>query len=125
MIKKENFCRLIKTIQAYTDELEDIHEVMPGLQEDIIDLTGDLVSEMVEFLDAEMGLPKEEHIGSTISWWIWDCNFGKEHPDIFIKSKDGRHESTFHLNTVEKLYDYLIKHEADYEVRQHKRGKIK
>lgn len=115
MIAKENFCRLINTIQAYHDSVDEVREVMPGLHEDIIDLTGDLVSEIVVFLDAEMNLPQMEHVGSTISWWIWDCNFGKDHPDVTFKNKDGKTEKTFHLDTVEKLYDYLIEYEVNYE----------
>lgn len=112
MIQKENFCRLINTLHAYHDSLEEVREVMPGTQEDIVDLTGDLVSEIIVFLDAEFNLPEIEHVGSTISWWIWDCNFGKDHPDISITGKDGKTEKKFHLDTVEKLYDYIVKYEA-------------
>ena len=118
MIKKENFCRLINTIQAYEDELNEINGVMPGLHEDITDLTGDLISEIVEFLDNEMSLPQIEMVGSSISWWIWDTKFGKDSPDVTIKSKDGKKSKTFHLNTVEKLYDYLIKYEVNDETNE-------
>lgn len=112
MIKKENFCRLINTMHAYHDSLEEIREVMPGTQEDIIELTGDLVSEIVVFLDEELNLPQLEHVGSTISWWIWDCDFGKNHPDISITGKNGKVEKRIHLDTVEKLYDYLVEYEV-------------
>lgn len=116
MIKKENFCRLINTIHQYHDSLDDVREVMPGLQEDIMDLTGDLLSEIVVFLDDELNLPIMEHIGSTISWWLWECDFGKNHPDVTMKDRDTGKETTFHLDTVEKLYDYLIKYEVNFEV---------
>lgn len=125
MIQKENFCRLINTLHAYDDELEEVRGVMPGLTNDIVDITGNVAAEIVVFLDAEMGLPTIDGIGSTISWWIWDTHYGKDHPDITIKSRDGKKSKVFHLNTVEKLYDYIVKYEANYETNAPKRRKSK
>lgn len=115
MISKDNFCKLINAIKASEEDVHDINKVLPGLAEDVCDITGNIASTIVDVLDEEMALPKMDNIGSTISWWIWECDYGKNHPDISWKDRKTKITTKVHLDTVEKLYDYLVEHEAGVE----------
>lgn len=46
------------------------------------------------------------HDGDTISWWIYDLDYGTKYEDGCITENDG---TIIDLSTPEKLYDYLIK----------------
>ena len=115
MISKENFCKLINAVKSVEDDIQEINKVLPGLAEDAMDITGNLATTIVDVLDEEMALPKMDNIGSTISWWIWECDYGTNHPDISWKDRKTNITTRVHLDTVEKLYDYLVKYEAGVE----------
>lgn len=123
MISKKNFCMLINSIHEQDSVISELRESAPGLVEDLYDITGPVATTMVDVLAEEMDLPNIEHIGNTISWWIWECDYGASHPDITFKDTKTGRKKTLHLTTVEKLYDYLVKYEAGvkYEVRDDKK----
>lgn len=114
---------LINAIHEQDSVISELRESAPGLVEDLYDITGPVATTMVDVLAEEMDLPNIEHIGNTISWWIWECDYGASHPDITFKDTKTGRKKTLHLTTVEKLYDYLVKYEAGvkYEVRDDKK----
>ena len=122
MISKKNFCLLINTIKAQEDCINELRGGMQGLVEDLYEITGPLVATIVDAIADDMRIPDTDHIGNTIEWWIWECDYGSKHPDITFKDAKTGRKRTVHLTSVEKLYDYLIKYESgvEYEVRVNK-----
>ena len=119
MISKKNFCLLINTIKAQVDSIDEVSDSMPGLAEDLYEITGPLAETLVDAIADDMRIPDIDHIGNTIEWWIWECDYGSKHPDITFKDAKTGRKRTVHITSVEKLYDYLIKYESgvEYEVR--------
>ena len=105
-ISKEEFIRIIKRLEETEMTKNKINKIIKESTDCIIsDFTNagslmicheDIVVELLEImLDG----------GDTISWWIYDLEYGKKYEDGCITEKDG---TIIDLSTVEKLYDFLI-----------------
>ena len=66
---------------------------------------------MVEMLETMLDLPIDDSLRSTLSWWLYDMDFGEkfETGKLEIVSLPLNHEYRKpDLSTVDKLYDFLV-----------------
>jgi len=105
MISKEEFLKAIEVLrqQSQVDDNFQIHleAAFPGSYAPIYDnrlwtLSINLLEQLIE--------DKAEYI----SWWVFETDFGKERPDVYWKSPDGKQEKEWNLTTAELLYDFLV-----------------
>lgn len=107
MLNKGNFLTAIKTIKETEDFYMDIsrvcreHDVDSSFSDTSMDLK--LQEVIVDILMNSMN-----DIDEFIPWWMYDCNYGKDHPIINVKEDIGIIE--YCLDTPEKLYDFLVKY---------------
>lgn len=106
MIDKETFCNIINKIIEVNEKLDKLQEVNSGMALAIVEEYS-LQDELIAVLEKVMDLPVDEQIGSSISWWIYDTQFGKDRPYIYI-DKDEHDENKIKIDTVEKLYDWCL-----------------
>ena len=101
MISREGFKKAIKAIeeqQSLMDKLDDIN--FRGLATDIAE--NGLISTLISVLEESFNLYTDPSYGSTLSWWIYETKDDKSNAIIYDD------EEVIKLDTVDKLYDYLI-----------------
>ena len=103
MLNKETFVKAINSIIEYNKRINALNQVNEIAAELIVDYT--LQDDMISLLEEAMNLPVDEEIGSTISWWIYDTQFGTDEPFIYF-DKGTKKEEKLVLDTIEKLYDF-------------------
>ncbi len=107
MITKEQFVKIINRLRDYNDLQDKIQELF----EDNID------NQEMDFMNAGSICVGHETIvvellenlfneRRTISWWIYELNYGRNYKEGCIAEANG---TPIDLSTPEKLYDYLIK----------------
>lgn len=116
MITKDQFVKIINRLRDYND-----------LQDKIQDLFRDNIdNQEIDFMNAGSICVGHETIVvqllenmfndvgeySTISWWIYECNYGRRKDMTYIIEPD---DTWIDLSTPEKLYDYLVKEMEDKE----------
>lgn len=104
MLDKNTFCRIMNEIIKVNKKLDMLQAVNSGMALSIVEQYS-LQDELITLLELNMNLPISDKYGSTISWWIYDTNFGKDKPFIYF-NKNEQDEEKFILDTVEKLYDF-------------------
>lgn len=107
MISKETFCKVIDEVQAVNERIDNLQEVNSGLALSFVEEYS-IQDELISVLEEDMNLYVDPKYGSTISWWIYETNFGKDSPYIWL-NKGKKDEEKLILDTVEKLYDYCVK----------------
>lgn len=106
MISKAEFVNIINKLKEVNDFVNDTNEKARQLDDAIIS----------DFFNASSLSISHESIvinlleimfddGDTISWWVYDLEYGKKYEDGCITEKDG---TIIDLSTAEKLYDYLV-----------------
>ena len=98
MISKKDFILAINQLRQHQQRIEMINDAFDTVID--FDTLDDLVVSLLEKL---MNLEPDEVYGTTLSWWIWELDFGrkwKEYPLVV----DGEQ---IDLSTTEKLYDFL------------------
>lgn len=103
MLSKETFIQIMNNIIDYNERLDKLREVNSTAVEFIIDYS--LQDELIAVLEVAMNLEVHQELGSTISWWIYDTQCGKDEPIIWF-DKGTKKEEKLVLDTVEKLYDF-------------------
>lgn len=105
MITKEEFQKAIKALKqqnAVDDNFQTHMEAaFPGSYAPIYE--NHLWTLSVHLLELLMEDPYK-----YIDWWVWETNFGKEHPNVTWTSPDGETEKVWVLDTPENLYDFLV-----------------
>ena len=98
MIDKQTFIKIITKLKEYMERVSKIEDTLNCVFN--FSTLDDVVVELLEKLtNAEV----DQVYSSTLSWWIYDLNFGKDwEPDSLIV--DGE---SIDLSTAEKLYDFL------------------
>ena len=104
MLDKNTFCRIINEIIKVNKKLDMLREVNSTMALSIVEEYS-LQDELITLLELNMNLPISDKYGSTISWWVYDTNFGKDKPFIYF-NKNEQDEEKFILDTAEKLYDF-------------------
>lgn len=105
MISKKTFIEVMKSIIECNKKIDELANANPNAVEFIIDYS--LQDELITVLEEAMNLYIDPVIGSTISWWVYDTEFGKNSPNIYVKSKKSKKKIV--IDTVEKLYDWCVK----------------
>lgn len=112
MLDKETFVKIINNLKQKDKDLEEACKHLQGLWFDIDEYRfKDL---LITTLEKSFGIKSDPQWGSVLSWWIYECNYGTDHPEISL-TDNGKITKTFVLDTVEKLYDYIIEHEVNHE----------
>lgn len=111
MITKKKFIECIEHMQEldrmYT-KLE--HLGFRGIVEDFVEVTN--IDLLISVIEESLNIPVDFKYGSTLSWWIYDCKFGKIDPYVYIKNKN-KTTKKIKLDSISKLYDYLLTENAE------------
>ena len=110
MLTKKEFIKIMNTLKDTDSRFDKACEHLQGLWFDINEYR--LKDLVVTLLEKNMGIKSDPKWGSVISWWIYECEYGTEHPEISLTDK-GHITETFVLDTTEKLYDYMVKYETN------------
>ena len=114
MISKETFVDTINYLKEKEEAdcaIQDIITKYRHVYEDgmvPIDMASSVI---VKLIEESMGLPETEEYGSTLSWWIWELEFGKkfEVGDVelpYLDENDPNRKPD--IRTAEQLYDFLV-----------------
>lgn len=101
MISREGFKKAIKAIeeqQSLMEKLDDINFM--GLATDIAE--NGLIDTLISVLEESFNLYTDPRYGSTLSWWIYETKEDKSNAILYDD------EEVIKLDTVDKLYDYLV-----------------
>ena len=101
MISREGFKKAIKAIeeqQSLMEKLDDINFM--GLATDIAE--NGLIDTLISVLEESFNLYTDPRLGSTLSWWIYETKDDKSNAILYDD------EEVIKLDTVDKLYDYLV-----------------
>lgn len=106
MITKKKFIECIEHMQ----ELDKVYDKLGclgfyGIVEDFIETNN--IDLLISVIEESLNIPIDSKYGSTLSWWIYDCKFGKIDPYVYIKGKNKRMKK-IKLDSISKLYDYLL-----------------
>lgn len=107
MINKETFCSTIKEIIKVNEALDELQNANPGIALSIVEEYS-LQDALISVLEQSMNLYVDNKFGSTLSWWIYETEFGKDKPYLWLGKKRSE-KNKITLDTVEKLYDWCVK----------------
>lgn len=106
---KEKFIEIINEIQELHKYEEDLYALNRNYEADFQFPT--LEDTVVKLLEEIFHCPTDECVGSDISYFIYELDFGQEWEPGMIIDESG---NDIDLSTVEKLYNYLIReHKGD------------
>ena len=101
MISREGFKKAIKAIEEQHSLMEKLDDVnFMGLATDIAE--NGLIDTLISVLEESFNLYTDPRLGSTLSWWIYETKDDKSNAIIYDD------EEVIKLDTVDKLYDYLV-----------------
>ena len=101
MISREGFKKAIKAIEEQQDLMDKLDDInFMGLATDIAE--NGLIDTLISVLEESFNLYTDQSYGSTLSWWIYETKDDKSNAIIYDD------EEVIKLDTVDKLYDYLI-----------------
>lgn len=105
MISREGFKKAIKAIEEQQSLMEKLDNInFMGLATDIAE--NGLIDTLISVLEESFNLYTDPRYGSTLSWWIYETKEDKSNAIIYV-DEDGNEEA-IKLDTVDKLYDYLV-----------------
>ena len=101
MISREGFKKAIKAIEEQHSLMEKLDDVnFMGLATDIAE--NGLIDTLISVLEESFNLYTDTRYGSTLSWWIYETKDDKSNAILYDD------EEVIKLDTVDKLYDYLV-----------------
>ena len=101
MISREGFKKAIKAIEEQQDLMDKLDDInFMGLATDIAE--NGLIDTLISVLEESFNLYTDPRLGSTLSWWIYETKDDKSNAILYDD------EEVIKLDTVDKLYDYLI-----------------
>ena len=70
---------------------------------------------VVELIEKILELPLDRYNGSTLSWWLYERDFGRDFQigDLIIRDQKTREETKPDLTTIKNLYEHLLWEAAD------------
>lgn len=99
MVNYEIFEKTIKGVMEYNEWIDKLYAAGVDLLESpattMIDITTNLLADQMN------------DKSSYISWWMWECDFGKDEPYIYLADRDSE-EKMLTIDTIRALYDLLI-----------------
>lgn len=115
MINKEKFVKVINTLKEENDFWNEVDALYRKYRNILLDGVAPIpvVSEIViDLLEDNLGITSDYRGYSTLSWWIYEANFGQKEDfvnSILYTDKDGKEISCQIVpRTPEKLYDLLL-----------------
>ena len=101
MISREGFKKAIKAIEEQHSLMEKLDDAnFMGLATDIAE--NGLIYTLISVLEESFNLYTDPRLGSTLSWWIYETKDDKSNAILYDD------EEVIKLDTVDKLYDYLV-----------------
>ena len=96
---KEEFCKHIFTIEQYFEKMQKFSDALLQMFDALGIYTADdgIVGSLITMLEHVMGDNEQ-----WISYFIYDCNFGKDDREIEF------HDKVYVLKTSEDLYNFLL-----------------
>ena len=102
---KEKFIKIINEIKKLHEFEDELYALNRKYNYDM-DITFPTLEDIVvTLLEEVFQCTIDEHVGSDISYFIYDLDFGKDWKPGSITDKDG---NDIDHSTAEKLYDYLV-----------------
>jgi len=99
MISKKQF---VKTINFLEESKKRVLKIDDLLGSDFVfDIVCDYEETIVRCLSDAL------NDVDYISWWIYECEYGQINTNVWTKHENGE-ETVDNLDTVEKLYDFLL-----------------
>ena len=111
-LSKDKFISIINSLKQVSDMLNELYEKY-GI--DLIDCNLDQ-SVSVESLLEYIFDDEDTH---DIGWWCWETDFGRDYPSCVVYENIDGKEITREIDTVEKLYDFLISNMNTKEREEH------
>ena len=104
---KDKFVEIINEIQKLHKYEEDLYALNRRYKNYDVDFQFPTLEDtVVRLLEEIFQCQIDEHIGSDISYFIYELDFGQDWKPGMIIDKDG---NDIDHSTAEKLYDYLMK----------------
>ena len=106
MITKNKFVEIIDRLREASDFVDETNDRARELNDGIISdfFNASSLSISHESIVLEL-LENMFNADDTLSWWLYDLNYGREYKEGIIQDVNGRN---IDLSTAEKLYDFLI-----------------
>ena len=102
---KEKFCEIIDEIKKLHEYESELYAVNRKYNYDADISFPTLEGTVVSLLEEIFHCPPDDYVGSDISYFIYDLDFGKNWEPGMIIDKFG---NDIDHSTAEKLYDWLI-----------------
>lgn len=113
IVSKKEFCEIMKRIEdgyKLQDSIDDLFKNYIDNRERDFCNAGSicimLETPLIKVLETMFTPDDAEAVDDTISWWIYETEFGKCFEIGNIVESDGTMPD---LSTAEKLYDYLVR----------------
>lgn len=105
IIKKEQFCSIIDSIETYWETLRKLNEV---LDTNIVESKLATFADEVRVFISDLFYEEErDSIGDEIQYYMWELDFGRKWKPNSI-TVDGE---SIRLTNSEELWDYITKYE--------------
>lgn len=106
MITKNKFVEIIDRLREASDFVDETNDRARELNDAIISdfFNASSLSISHESIVLEL-LENMFNSDDTLSWWLYDLDYGREYKDGIIQDGKG---NNIDLSTAEKLYDFLI-----------------
>ena len=108
MITKTRFVEIINRLRGYYDLQSKIDSLfkdsIENTEYDFMNAGSICVGHESVVIELLTDIFKD--VGEVISWWVYECDYGRSFKIGYITEADGEE---IDLSTAEKLYDYLIK----------------
>lgn len=103
---KEKFVKIINEIKKLHNYEESLHILNTRYAEYDANIQFPTLEDtVIKLLEEIFQCPVDKYVGSDISYFIYDLNFGEDWKPGSITDKDG---NDIDHSTAEKLYDYLV-----------------
>ena len=99
MISKPDFVKAIKAIKNIDDKLD---EEIKNYDLRMAFVNYSLQEDMISLLESAMEVDVDPTYGSSISWWIYDNEYGKKHLMVSYNKEEQE------IETPEELYDFIV-----------------
>ncbi len=111
MLSKKKFVEIIEKLRKVNDFVDEVNNKARQLDDAIISDFFNASSLSISHENIVVELLEEMfNADDTLSWWLYDLDYGRKYEDGCIQDKEG---NNIDLSTVEKLYDYLIKEQGE------------
>lgn len=106
MLTKEQFKKYMEFLKDYEEKLHKAHDAVCNIEKDFTGIAGIAHPIIDKYIDLINDALKLSDIDSDLLWWwIYDCNWGKDHCQIYNK----KNKVIAELKDLDELYKYIKK----------------